>query len=256
MIPKGLVELGYEWLDRYIREVLAEAMYKGLEEGIINGTGKSEPIGILKDLDNSINDEYQDKEAVSITSFSPTQYAKAIQPLTQDGENDISGLDLIIHPDDYLTILMPSVAYQTDSGAWVVKLPISTNIITSTRMPKGKAVVGFLDKYMLGLSKTDLNEYREIAALQDKNVWIAKAYGNGRPMNNKCFAVLDISTVITETAAVNYSLASSEYQVLAEQNTELESEIAMIKGENTTLNEKLEELASTVEELNEKLDEM
>ena len=36
-VCKAMLDLGPEWLDRYVRTILAEAIANGLEEGIISG---------------------------------------------------------------------------------------------------------------------------------------------------------------------------------------------------------------------------
>ncbi|MGB4031964.1 MAG: phage major capsid protein, partial [Tenuifilaceae bacterium] len=60
---KAMLDLGPEWLDRYLRAILYEAIANGLEDGIINGRGVAEgaadpddyiyePIGMIRDLTN------------------------------------------------------------------------------------------------------------------------------------------------------------------------------------------------------------
>ena len=46
-VGKAMLDLGPVWLDRYVRAVLADAAALGLEEGLINGTGKDMPIGMV-----------------------------------------------------------------------------------------------------------------------------------------------------------------------------------------------------------------
>jgi len=43
-VSQSILDLGPEWLDRYVRTILSEAIFEGLEGGIIKGTGKDEPI--------------------------------------------------------------------------------------------------------------------------------------------------------------------------------------------------------------------
>lgn len=61
-VCKAMLDLGPEWLDRYVRSMLAEGIANGLENGIINGRGMAtaavdpadriyEPVGMIRDLD-------------------------------------------------------------------------------------------------------------------------------------------------------------------------------------------------------------
>ncbi|OMK58976.1 hypothetical protein [Clostridioides difficile] len=59
-----MLDLGAEWLDRYVRVVLTESISLGLEMGIVAGTGKDQPIGMMKDLKGSVVEGvYPDKTA-------------------------------------------------------------------------------------------------------------------------------------------------------------------------------------------------
>ena len=78
-IAKSMLDLGVEWLDRFIRETLYEAMANGLEAGIVAGTGKNMPIGMIrkvgtgKDLTDGIavvDGEFPEKEATPINDLS------------------------------------------------------------------------------------------------------------------------------------------------------------------------------------------
>ncbi|MDY2928243.1 phage major capsid protein, partial [Anaerococcus sp.] len=49
-VCKAMLELGPEWLDRYVREILAESISMALEEAIIAGDGDNKPVGMIKKL--------------------------------------------------------------------------------------------------------------------------------------------------------------------------------------------------------------
>ena len=44
VIPKDMLDLGPQFLDNYIRTILREALYVGIETAIISGNGKNQPI--------------------------------------------------------------------------------------------------------------------------------------------------------------------------------------------------------------------
>ena len=52
-VCKAQLDLGPEWLDRYIRAILVEALANGLEYGIVMADGKDAPIGMIRDVSDS-----------------------------------------------------------------------------------------------------------------------------------------------------------------------------------------------------------
>ncbi|WP_105264193.1 phage major capsid protein, partial [Streptococcus suis] len=49
-VPKGYYKLGPSWLASYVVTFLQEVMTAAIEEGIMNGTGKEEPLGMMRKL--------------------------------------------------------------------------------------------------------------------------------------------------------------------------------------------------------------
>lgn len=54
-VSKDMLNVGPTWIDAYVRAVLVEALGAALCKAIIAGTGKDEPIGMLKDVSKSAN---------------------------------------------------------------------------------------------------------------------------------------------------------------------------------------------------------
>ena len=81
---KSMLGVGPEWLDRFVREVLAESIAVGLEKAIVAGTGKDQPIGMIKDLAGSVVDGvYPDKSAKTLTGLTTAKLAAEIlAPMT------------------------------------------------------------------------------------------------------------------------------------------------------------------------------
>ena len=73
-VNRYMLDLGPAWLDRYVRELLSEALAVELESGIIAGNGKDAPIGMMKKLTGAVDGVYSDKEAVAVTDLSPASY--------------------------------------------------------------------------------------------------------------------------------------------------------------------------------------
>ncbi|MEK6185665.1 phage major capsid protein, partial [Klebsiella pneumoniae] len=65
-------KLGPVWVERYVRTMISEAMSVGLERGFVIGTGKDEPIGLLKDPSGSVvGGVYPDKKTAGTLTFEP-----------------------------------------------------------------------------------------------------------------------------------------------------------------------------------------
>ncbi|MGR5941838.1 phage major capsid protein [Bacillus pacificus] len=66
-LANDMLKLGPVWVERYVRTMITEAMSVGLERGFVAGTGKNEPIGLLKDPSGSVtNGVYPDKKLLEL----------------------------------------------------------------------------------------------------------------------------------------------------------------------------------------------
>lgn len=208
-VCKAMLELGPEWLDRYVREILYEAQANGLEAGIIAGDGKEKPIGMIRDIGEGVavvDGVYPEKEAVAIDQFTPAKFGAMVGQLATSESGTarpVNNLVMIVNPVDYWTKVMPATTLQAPDGTYRNNvLPYPATIIQSPAVPVGKAVLGMAKRYFaaVGTAKDGRIEFSDHAKfLEDKRVYIIKAYANGRPKDNNSFVVLDISGL---TAAV------------------------------------------------------
>ncbi len=224
-VAKSMLDLGAQWLDSYVREVLKDAIDRGLEEAIVAGTGIDMPIGMMKDLSaaRAEGEAYPDKEAVAITKFDAAQYGAVIAKLAVDRNGrprKVGAVIMIVNPVDYFNKVMPATTIMRPDGTFANDvLPYPTTIIQSEEVPSGKAVVGIADKYFMGMgtSKDGVIEYDDsYRFLQRERVYAAFLYGNGKAVDNNAFVVLDISalqaasyvvTMATEATAAAASVA-------------------------------------------------
>ena len=205
-ICKAMLDLGPVWMDRYVRAILSEALYCGLENGIINGRGQTanlhEPIGMRKDLSAAVdpNTGYADKTAVPVTSFDPAAYGALMAQLSKSAKGNprkIGTPILVVNPTDNLTKIMPATTIMTPMGGYVNNvLPVPTTIVESVFVAEGEAILGLPDRYFMaaGAGKSGKIEYSdEYRFLEDQRVYITKFYGHGQPKDNGSFLLLDIS---------------------------------------------------------------
>jgi len=213
-VCKAMLDLGPEWLDRYVRTILYEAIANGLEDGIINGRGVAEgaadpnnyiyePIGMIRDLTNfNVATGYAAKAAIPVSDFSPENYGGLISQLAvgPNGLNRvITEVLLIVNPVDYLTKIFPATTYQTPQGGFVKDIfPFPTKVVQSAYVTQGKAILGIAKRYLavLGTGKDGRIEYSdEYKFLEDERYYLIKLYGTGRPLDNTSFLYLDISNI-------------------------------------------------------------
>ena len=202
-VAKAMLDLGPEYLDQYVRQILVDAIYTGLEQGIIAGTGKNQPIGMMKQVGEGVtvtDGKYPDKTAVKVTSFDPVSYGELLAKMAKTPKGNprvVQGVLLIVNPADYFTKVMPATTLMTPNGSYVNDvLPYPTTVVQSTQVPEGKAVIGLGHRYFMGIgtAKSGKIEYSdEYHFLEDERVYLTKLYGHGQPLDNNAFHVLDIS---------------------------------------------------------------
>lgn len=204
-VCKAMLDLGPAWMDRYVREILTEAIYNGLESGIVAGTGKDQPIGMMKKVGDDVEVSggvYPDKEAIAVTSLDPVTYGNLLAQLakTPKGKNRIvQGLVMVVNPADYFTKVFPGTTIMSPAGTFTNNvLPYPTTVIQSVSVPQNKAILGLGKKYFMGIgtAKSGKIEYSDqYHFLEDERVYLTKLYGHGEPKDNNAFLVLDITNL-------------------------------------------------------------
>ena len=203
-VAKSMLDLGATWLDSYVRQVLQDSLYVGLEEGIVCGTGVKMPIGMMKDLNASRTDgaPYPDKTAIKVTAFTPEVYGGLIGQMAVSRNNRpraVGEVIMVVNPVDYWQKVMPATTIQRPDGTFANNvLPYPTDVIQSEEVPSGKAVMGIAKQYFCGIGtgKDGVIEYDDsYKFLQRERVYAGHLYGNGKPKDNNSFLVLDISAL-------------------------------------------------------------
>ena len=202
-VCKAMLDLGPEWLDRYVRTLLSEAIYLGLEEAIINGTGKDMPIGMNRQVGDGVTvtgGVYPEKKTVKLTSMDPITYGILLSGMstTPNGNSRvIESVLMIVNPKDYLTKIMPATTVRGADGAFTRNVfPFPTTVIQSVQVPENRAIIGLGDRYFMGIgtAKSGKIEYSdEYRFLEDERVYLVKLYGHGEPLDNNAFVYADIS---------------------------------------------------------------
>ena len=203
-ISKAMLDMGPQWLDNYIRTILYEALANGLEDGIVNGTGKDEPIGMTKQVGDTVTvtaGVYPDKATVKITKFDNIQLNKqaAILTLYEKGQTrPVNNLIMLVNPSEYYSKVLPAIQYPAPGGGYVSALPFDIDVMQSAAVEKGKAVFGIANLYFMGAgmgNKGNILYSDEYHFLEDERVYSIKLYAHGFPIDNNSFIVFDISNL-------------------------------------------------------------
>ena len=204
-VAKSMLDLGPAWMDKYIRTILSEALYFGVEEGIVNGTGKEMPIGMNRQVGEGVtvtDGVYPLKTAVAVTSLDPVTYGTLIGGMAIDAKGNqrvVTEVIMIVSPTDYLTKVMPSTTIRAADGTYVNNVfPFPTRLIQSTEMPTGKAIFGLANRYFMGIGTAlsgKIEHSDDYKFLEDERVYLVKMYGHGEPLDNTAFVYADISAL-------------------------------------------------------------
>lgn len=199
-VCKGMLELGPEWLAEYVITIMTEIMLTALENAIVNGTGKEEPVGMMKSLVGAVDGKHNDKKAVAVTDLSPKSMGKLRAELAK-AKADKGEVSLVVNPATYWEKVFPELAIRNANGVWVNDvLATGETIVTSYAVPEGKAILGNLKNYLLAVaSDTKINAYDQTLAIEDCDLYIAKFFGTGTPKFEEAFKVLDLAKVGVET---------------------------------------------------------
>ena len=201
-VCKGMLELGPDWLANYVITFIQEIMSASLELAIVQGTGKEQPIGMIKKLSGATDSVYPDKDKVTLADFKPKSLA-GIRAGLAKAKTDTGNVVIVVNPLTYWEKVFPNLAYQTVNGTWVLdKLPTGEEIIKTYACPENVLIFGDLQNYFLGVaSDVKITKYTETLAIEDMDLFIAKFYGYGLAKDKNAFFVADVSTVDGATVA-------------------------------------------------------
>lgn len=204
VIENDMLDLGPTFLDGYIRACLEEALSAGLVYGVIDGTGKNEPIGLTRDIhegvDVSSSTGYPRKSAVVVKGFAPKEYGELVAQLATNeaGKPKTFGeVALICNLTDYLTKVMPASTVLTPNGTYARDVfPFPTKVYVDNALSTGEAVLFIPDEYtalMGGAKKGVIEVSEEYKFLEDQTAFKIKQHGTGRALDNTSALLLNIS---------------------------------------------------------------
>lgn len=206
VIPKDMLELGPEYVERYVRTVLVESYSVGLEYGLVNGRGPSqnEPIGLMKDV-NAETGAVTTKTSVGTLTFAPSDRGETVAKelggvvvtLSKDGKNKArkvaNKIVMVVNPIDAIKVQIGNTI-QTTNGQWVTTLPYNIIPTESEEVPEGKALFFVKGAYLAAIAGGyKINKFDETLAIEDARLYTLKQFANGKPKDNKTAVVYDLN---------------------------------------------------------------
>jgi hypothetical protein len=206
VIPKDMLELGPEYVERYVRTVLVESYSVGLEYGLVNGRGPSqnEPIGLMKDV-NAETGAVTTKTSVGTLTFAPSEKGETVAKelggvvvtLSKDGKDKsrkvANKIVMVVNPIDAIKVQIGNTI-QTTNGQWVTTLPYNISPIESEEVPEGKALFFVKGAYLAAIAGGyKINKFDETLAIEDARLYTMKQFANGKPKDNKTAVVYDLN---------------------------------------------------------------
>ncbi|MEK4922384.1 phage major capsid protein [Cytobacillus sp. FSL R5-0569] len=203
VMPNDMLELGPKWVERYSRVVTVELISVGLERGFVLGTGKDEPIGLIKDLNGAVqNGVYPDKASSGTLTFEPgrktiVELKNVIKKLSANEKGKarkVAGkVVMVVNPFDNFDI-QASATVQNANGVYVTNLPFNPTIAESEFVPEGKVIFFVKGQYLAAIAGGyKLNKYTETFAMEDATLYTIKQFATGKPLDNNAALVYDLA---------------------------------------------------------------
>ncbi|MFB6800446.1 phage major capsid protein [Peribacillus butanolivorans] len=206
VLPKDLDKFGPSWIEAYVRTQITETFAVALENGFINGAGtvKDEPIGLIRDLEASVNQTtgHAKKAVAGILTFADSdttvkelsKVMKYLSTKSNDKSVNVGGkVVLVVNPTDAWEV-KAQYTFLNANGTYVTALPFNLRIVESEFAEAGE-VIAFVnnryDAYTAG--GVQINKYDQTLALEDCNLYTAKQFAFGKAEDNKAAAIYTLS---------------------------------------------------------------
>lgn len=209
-IPNDMLELGPEWVERYVRTLLVESYSVGLEFGFVNGGGSvaHQPVGLMKDV-NATTGAVTDKKSSGTLTFAPSQFGEVVarelyevvKALSTDAKGKsrkvLNNIVMVVNPVDSIGVQARNTI-QTSTGQWVMALPYNIQTVESEEVPVGKALFFVKGQYLAAIAGGyKLKKFDQTLAIEDATLYTIKQFANGKPKDNKAALVYDLKISFT-----------------------------------------------------------
>lgn len=205
-IPNDMLDLGPEWVERYVRTLLVESYSVGLEYGLVNGRGaaQNEPVGLIKNVDPATG-AVTDKTSTDTLTFAPSDFGEVvagelhdvIKALSTDAAGNarkvLNKVVMVVNPIDAISVQFRNTI-QTANGQWVTALPYNIQVVESEEIPANKALFFVKGQYLAATAGGyKLKKFDQTLAIEDATLYTIKQFANGKPKDNKAALLYDLA---------------------------------------------------------------
>lgn len=205
VLPKDLKDFGPAWVERFVRLQIEEAFAVALEAAFLNGTGKEQPIGLSRQVQEGVSvtgGVYPEKESLGTLTFKdPRTTVLELTKVFKNHSTDEKGksvavkgnVTMVVNPSDAFDI-QAQYTHLNANGVYVTALPFNLNVIESVAQPAGKVltyVKGRYDGYLAG--GINLQKFDQTLAIEDMDLYTAKQFAYGKAKDDKVAAVYDLN---------------------------------------------------------------
>lgn len=203
IIPLDILDMGYAFMDAYVRRVLKEALACGLEHGIVSGNGIDCPKGLDRDIDpekfNGSTGAPQ-KEAIKVKSLDAATYLPLLSRLSRTAKGRLRKFEkvaMVVNQFDYLSKVAPATTFLTPEGTYAKDVfPFPTEVALSNEIEEGKAVI-FVPKaytFCVGGKRNNVIDFTDdFKFFDDVRSFKIVSHGDGEADDNTATLVLDLS---------------------------------------------------------------
>lgn len=210
-LSNDMLDLGPEWVERYVRTMLVEAISIGLERGFVIGSGQNgEPVGLTKEVEE--NGAVVDKESAGTLTFKPgrttiNELRDVVKLLSKKLNGDGTDSDrprrvagkivMVTNPFDSFDI-QANATVLNHNGQYVTSLPFNPILTESVFVEEGTVLFFVKDEYIAAYGGAlQLKKFDQTLAMQDAALYIAKQYATGKPKDKYASQVYTLDVNIS-----------------------------------------------------------
>ncbi|MEB8101857.1 phage major capsid protein [Staphylococcus xylosus] len=205
VLPKDLKDFGPAWVERFVRLQIEEAFAVALEAAFLNGTGKEQPIGLSRQVQEGVSvtgGVYPEKESLGTLTFKdPRTTVLELTKVFKNHSTDEKGksvavkgnVTMVVNPSDAFDI-QAQYTHLNANGVYVTALPFNLNVIESVAQTAGKVLTYVKDRYDGYLAGgINLQKFDQTLAIEDMDLYTAKQFAYGKAKDDKVAAVYDLN---------------------------------------------------------------
>ena len=212
VLPKDLQDFGPAWIERFVRLQIEEAFAVALEAAFLTGTGKEQPIGLNRQVQEGVSVSggvYPEKASNGTLTFADSQttvdeLTKVFKHHSTDEKGHAvvvkGNVTMVVNPSDAFDI-QAQYTHLNANGVYVTALPFNLNIVESLAQKSGQVltyVKARYDGYLAG--GINVKKFDQTLGIEDMDLYTAKQFAYGKAKDDKVAAVYDLNIKATASS--------------------------------------------------------